>query len=62
MWLGAWVCGVTEAGLHTPQCCAAPKAMLPGPARAHYSEDIMGILGCGQGCAGAMFWGAILGS
>ena len=59
---GVWVFGVTEAGLHMLQHCAAPKATLPGPARAHYSGDIIGVLGCGQGCAGAMFWGAILGS
>ena len=56
---GAWAYGATEGGLHMLQCCATPKATLPGPPHAHYVGDIMRVVGYGRGCAGAMSWRAM---
>ena len=56
---GAWVCGVTEGGLHALWQCAAPKPKLSCPSRAHRLGHIMRVPGCGRGCAGGMFGGDI---
>ena len=58
---GAWVCGVTEGGLHALQRCAvyyAARSILRAVC-AHYLGDIMRVAGYGQKCAGAISWGAV---